>query len=270
MDRRGSTQASPADIVAAAAPLAMGVVLASTLRSTRDEDEIWRDLGEGAFGSRSVVPFVLFVVAGVVAGLATRRRWASAHLSVVAAAGTTAVVAGALTAVVHVVARLAGDDGQGELIVPGDLVARVVGPALLIGLITAPLLLRRRDPAAVATTTVVLLGIAVLPWAAAFEDNSATPTPSRLSLVVVLLPLLISVVPARRLRGVRGPVFATAIALLGFALAALPWIVHDAMACDDDDCVPLPLAASWLLAGGLWLGAAVIGQRWSSSADRRG
>ena len=122
------------------------------------------------------------------------------------------------------------------------------------GLIAAPLAFRRIHPVSVLASTALLLAIFVLPWAASFDDNSLDPTPSRLSLVVVLTPLLVSVVPATRLPGVGGGAFAVAVVLLGMAMGALPWILDDAMACEDDDCVPLPLAGSWFLVGALWLG----------------
>ncbi len=259
---------SPADIVVTAAPLLMGTVLAVSLRSTRDEDHVWRDLGAGALGTSSVLPFVLIVVLGVVVGLAMGRRRGPAHLRAIRAAGVTAAVAGAAVGGVHVAARLTGEDGQGELIASGGVIARVLVAAIVAGVIAAPLAMRRLTPAAAATTTTVLLAIFVLPWTAAFDDNSLHPTSSRLSLVAVLLPLLVSVVPTGRLRAVGGLAFAGAIALLGVALGALPWILDDAMACHDDDCVPLPLAVSWLLVGGLWWGAAAIGGTWNEASAR--
>ena len=268
MAHAASTAGSPADIVVTAAPLLMGTVLAVTLRSTRAEDDVWRDLGRGAFGTGGVLPFVLIVVGSVAVGHLVGRRRGPATLRAVRAAGVTATVAGGLVGVVHVVARLRGDDGEGELIVSGPLVVRVLVAAVIAGAIAAPLALRRLTPATAATTTTVLLAIFVLPWAAAFDDNSLHPTPSRLSLVAVLIPVLVSVAPSGRLRAIGGLAFAGAIALLGIALGALPWILDDAMACEDDDCVPLPLAVSWLLVGGLWWGAAIIGRTWNGTAAR--
>ena len=265
MAGRDTSNSSSADIVATAAPVAMGAVLATTLRATRDDREIWRDLGDGALGTTSAVPFVLVIVVAVAVGIVISRRSGAAHLRMIGSAGATALVAGSLVGVLHVVARVSGDDSQGELIVSGDLVLRVVAAALVGGLLAAPLVLRRIGPGAVATTTAVLLAVFVLPWAAAFEDNSIDPTPSRLSLVFVLIPLLVSVIPASRLPGFRGGAFAIAAVLSAVALGSLPWILDDAMACDDDDCVPLPLAGSWILVGGLWLGSAVIGRSWGTT-----
>lgn len=267
MAGRDNVVGSSADTLAAAAPLAMGAVLATTLRATKDEDEIWRDLGDGALGTTSAMPFVAIIVVAVVIGLAVSRRSGAAHLRVVAAAGSTALVAGALVGVIHVVARVSGDDGQGELIVAGGLVLRVIAAALVGGLLAAPLAFRRIGPTSVLTSTAVLLAVFVLPWAAGFEDNSLHPTPSRLTLVFVLIPLLVSVVPATRLPGFRGGAFAVAVILLGIAMGALPWILDDAMACDDDDCVPLPLAGSWILVGALWLGSAAIGRSWDTRTE---
>lgn len=267
MAGRDTVAGSAADTVAAAAPLAMGAVLATTLRATKDEDEIWRDLGDGALGTTSAMPFVLMIVVSVALGLLMSRRRGPAHLRVVAAAGVTATIAGALVGVLHIVARVSGDDGQGELVVAGDLVLRILAAALVGGLLAAPLAFRRIGPTSVLTSTAVLLAVFVLPWAAGFEDNSLHPTPSRLSLVFVLIPLLVCVVPATRLPGFGGGAFAIAVILLGVALGALPWILDDAMACDDDDCVPLPLAGSWILVGALWLGSAAIGRSWDTSRE---
>ena len=265
MAGRDTSVRSPADIVAAAAPLAMGAVLATTLRATKDDDEIWRDLGDAALGTTSAIPFVAVIVVAAGIGVVVSQRSGAAHIRVVTAAGVTATIAGALVGAIHVVARVSGDDAQGELVASGDLVLRVLGAALVGGLLAAPLAFRRLSTASVLATTAVLLGVFVLPWTAGFEDNSLDPTPSRLSLAFVLIPLLVSVIPAKRLPAIRSGAFVVAVILLGAAIAALPWILDDSMACDDDDCVPLPLAGSWVLGGGLWLGSAAIGRSWDTT-----
>ena len=242
---RWSVGPSTAAVIGA---VAMAITLASNAWVARNRGLVWERLLDAAWGIDPTVALVLLLGAATVAGAAIGpARTGNATRALLMGAGVTAFVAGLGMAVTHLLAR-ASDIG--DLAVPTGLAIGAIVVSGLVALVAS--LAVRRPPslrAWLATWTIVFAPMAIVPTAA-FGDNSSNPTPWPISLLVIVAVVAIGVAnPSGRNERLG------LIALLAM-IVWFRWIVDDSVACEDDDCVPLPFSVAWTSVGALFLGAA--------------
>ncbi len=236
---------------------AMTVALSWHAWNARHDDEAWERLLEAAWGVDSTVSMVLLLIVAPLAAVVIVRRFGGDTTGdVLVGAGSTAGVAGAGMLVSHLLAR---PSGVGQLVIPGGVIAFMAGVAAVAAALLVVVLRRRPNGRAVLATWAMVLGSIGLIATAAFGDNSEHPTPALVTAALIVGIVLVGV--SNR----PGRFEWAGVAALGVAIVALRWILDDAVACHDDDCLPLPISGAWLSVAALWLGT----KWWRRDSRRR-
>lgn len=242
---------------AVAAIAATTVTLAWHARNARNDDEAWERLLEAAWGVDGTVGIVLLLaVAPLAALLLVRRFGGDTTGDVLVGVGSTAAVAGSGMLATHLLAR---PSGVGQLAIPGGAIAFVAAVAAVATVLIVVVLRRRPTVRAVLATWAMVLGSIGLVLTAAFGDNAEQPTPAFVTVALIVAVVLVGM--ANR----PGPLEWVGVGVLVAAIVGLRWILDDAVACHDDDCLPLPFSAAWLSVGAIWLGA----KWWRRDSRRR-
>ena len=226
----------------------MTISLSLNAWMARDDDEAWERLLEGAWGIDARVALVVLLGAAAIAGVFFGPlRTGNSTRALLVGAGATAGTAGLGMVATHLLAR---PSGIGQLVIPTQV---AVGAIVVSGLVALGVALAFRQPPSLrawtASWAIALALIAIVP-AAAFDDNSAGPTPWPISLIVLAAIVAIGVANPAGRRERAGLVALVAL------IVWLRWIVDDSVACTDDDCLPLPFSVAWTSVGGLLLGTA--------------
>lgn len=241
---------------ALAAIAAMIVTLSFHAWNARDDDEAWERLLEAAWGVDGTVGMVVLLVAAPLAALVFVARFGGdATGDALVGAGATAGVAGVGLLGSHLLAR---PSGVGQLVIPGDVIAVQAGITAIASILLTIVLRRRPTVRSFAATFGMVFGALGLIATAAFRDNAADPTPPWLTAALLIAIVVVGV--ANR----PGRFEWAAIAALVVAVIALRWIMDDAVACEDDDCLPLPMSGAWLS-----VAAVLLGSKWWRRDNRR-
>ena len=239
------------DHVAPTIVAAAGVATLTIVWTTSGDDRVWRRAGTYALGTDrpwwlvSVVA-VATAVGIVVAWSTSASGWARRTLT----AG--AIVFVSVGAVLLVVQWIAFADGQIERRVLMQPRAARFFASVAVMAVPIAWFFRVRG-LFTAALVVFAIGFAVFStaWSASFVDNAEAPTPLIVAVAVLAIPPVIAWYSGRR-----NPVPMVAPVGLAVHLAALPVVVHDAMVCDNNDCVPIPIGLQLVLLGVIWGGSA--------------